>query len=79
MRASQDLLPLGDLGVRNGIRKHFGRSGSGKNGALHEKKDGAAMVELLEPYRPYRSLATWYMWRALESTSYDEAIGSSQD
>ena len=40
----QDLLPLGDLGVRNGIGKHFSVKGKGKNGSLDEKKDREIMV-----------------------------------
>jgi len=70
-----DLLPLGDLGVRNGIQRHFGiPTGAGKKGALHEVKDAPQMDALLEPFRPYRTLAVWYMWRALDSTSFDEAV-----
>lgn len=67
-----DLLPLGDLGVRNGISKHFGVGA--KKGGLHEKKDGAMMKQLFEEFKPYRSVAAWYMWRALESGPYDEAM-----
>ena len=70
----QDLLPLGDLGVRNGIMKHFGVKGCGKNGSLDEKKDKEKMESLFAPFAPYRSMATWYMWRALESKPYDEAM-----
>ena len=43
-------------------------------GALCEKKDAEVMRALLEPYRPYRSLVCWYMWRVLESKPYDEAM-----
>jgi len=69
-----DLLPMGDLGIRNGIAKHFGVSGSDKKGKLHEKKDSAKIEELLRPFEPYRSVACWYMWRALENKPYDEAM-----
>jgi DNA-3-methyladenine glycosylase II len=52
-----DVLPVGDLGVRKGFARTFGRR------AL---KDPAVMVRRAERWRPYRSVASWYMWRALE-------------
>ena len=68
-------VPLGDLGVRNGIAKHFGiKDGKGKKNSLCEKKDGERMTSLFEPFKPYRSIATWLMYRALESEPYDEAM-----
>jgi len=62
--------------VRNGIAKHFnlvGR-GAGKKGALHEIKDAQRMEALMAPFAPYRTLATWYMWRALELTPFDDTL-----
>jgi 3-methyladenine DNA glycosylase/8-oxoguanine DNA glycosylase len=55
--------------VRAGIASHFGlgASGAGKRGALHEAKDKGRMEACLAPFRPYRSLAAWYMWRANET------------
>ena len=68
------MLPLGDLGVRNGIARHFKMKGQGKNGQLEEKKDGERIRTMLEQFHPYRSVVSWYMWRALETESYDEAM-----
>ena len=48
--------------------------GSGAKGRLDEKKDAELLTSLLEDFKPYRSIASWYMWRALESVSYDEAM-----
>lgn len=52
-----DVLPVGDLGVRKGF-------------ALTLRKrtlpQPAAMVRRAERWRPYRSVASWYLWRALE-------------
>jgi len=62
-----DVLPLGDLGVRSGIAKFFSVRGHGKNGSLDQKKDAATMEELLAPFAPYRSLATYYMWRVADT------------
>lgn len=52
-----DVLPVGDLGVRKGVQRHFG---------LDELPDAEAMRELAEPWAPYRTVASWYMWRVLE-------------
>ena len=50
-----DVLPLGDLGVRNGAQRFFGVSGQGKNGTLDPKKDKQKLEALFAPYAPYRS------------------------
>jgi DNA-3-methyladenine glycosylase II len=52
-----DVLPVSDLGVRKGFGLTFRR------GRL---PDAPAMVRRAERWRPYRSVASWYMWRALE-------------
>ena len=54
-----DVLPLADLGVRNGMASLYGIMEKGR--ALKNR-----MVEVAEPWRPYRSYACWYMWRSLE-------------
>lgn len=53
-----DVLPLGDLGVRKGFARTFG-----KRKQLPEPR---AMSRRGERWRPYRSVASWYLWRALE-------------
>jgi len=49
-----DILPIGDLGVRMGIRDRHG---------LPELPKPADCHALAEPWRPYRSVASWYLWR----------------
>lgn len=49
-----DILPVGDLGVRMGIRDRHG---------LAELPRPAECRALAEPWRPYRSVASWYLWR----------------
>lgn len=49
-----DVLPVGDLGVRMGIRDRHG---------LAEPPKPADCHALAEPWRPYRSVASWYLWR----------------
>jgi len=49
-----DVLPVGDLGVQNSIRAAYG---------LDSQPTPAQMEAIAEPWRPYRSAATWYLWR----------------
>ena len=53
-----DVLPLGDLGIRNGIRQIY---------ADGEEITRDEMRELAERWRPYRSHAMRYIWREYES------------
>ena len=67
-----DVLPLGDLGVRNGAQRFFGVSGHGKNGSLDAKKDRVKLEALFAPYAPYRSLASYYMWRVADTKAFNQ-------
>lgn len=52
-----DVLPVGDYAVRKGFMVAYGL------GEMPKPKE----LELhAEAWRPYRSVASWYMWRALE-------------
>ncbi len=53
-----DVLPVGDLGVQMAAAKLYG---------LAEYATPAQLTELAEKWRPYRSLGSWYLWRALDS------------
>jgi DNA-3-methyladenine glycosylase II len=52
-----DVLPLGDLGLQKAVRRHYfdGR-----------KVSVARMRRLAETWAPWRSVATWYLWRSLD-------------
>jgi DNA-3-methyladenine glycosylase II len=50
-----DVLPVADLGLRAGLQRHY---------QLKELPDKLRLTEHAEPWRPYRSIATWYMWRS---------------
>jgi DNA-3-methyladenine glycosylase II len=52
-----DVLPVGDLGVRSAMRKAYG---------LEELPRPEQMAELAASWRPYCSVASWYLWRSLE-------------
>ena len=52
-----DVLSVGDLAIRTGLRR------------FHELTDLPTPREcerLSEPWRPYRSVAMWYLWRSLD-------------
>ncbi|OVE85651.1 DNA-3-methyladenine glycosylase family protein [Natronolimnobius baerhuensis] len=53
-----DILPLGDLAVRRGIEQLY---------ADGESLTRPEMREIAAPWRPYRSVATRYIWAAYES------------
>ncbi len=52
-----DVLPTGDYGVQVAIRKHY------KKRKLPKPKD---MEKIAKAWAPYRSVASWYMWRSLD-------------
>jgi 3-methyladenine DNA glycosylase/8-oxoguanine DNA glycosylase len=52
-----DVLPVHDLGVRKGLARLLRRT---------ELPDEKALVRRGERWRPWRSVASWYLWRAAE-------------
>ena len=52
-----DVYPLDDLGLQKGIRLAYFRG---------RKVSLARMRKLGEEWRPWRSVATWYLWRSLD-------------
>ena len=57
-----DVLPVGDLGVRIGMRIAYD---------LAETPTAKEALMIGEPWTPYRSVASWYMWRAAETVTPD--------
>ena len=52
-----DVFPDGDLGIQQGILKNYSVKGD-----LTADK----MKKIAEPWRPYATVASWYLWRSLE-------------
>jgi len=52
-----DVLPVSDFGVRNGFMLIYG---------LDAMPSPQQITEHAERWRPYRSVASWYMWRAVD-------------
>jgi DNA-3-methyladenine glycosylase II len=53
-----DILPADDFGVRNGFRIAYGRS---------EMPKPKELLAHGECWRPYRTVAAWYLWRAADA------------
>lgn len=54
-----DVLPAGDLGIRNAVKKLHG---------LRELPSPSEVEIRGRKWRPYASVASWYLWRSLEPT-----------
>ncbi len=52
-----DVLPVLDLGIQESARRLYD---------LPERPKAATLTELAEPWRPWRTIACWYLWRGLE-------------
>jgi DNA-3-methyladenine glycosylase II len=57
-----DVLPIGDLGVRNGMRLTY---------RLETLPTPKEALVIGAPWAPFRSVGSWYMWRATEPTAPD--------
>jgi DNA-3-methyladenine glycosylase II len=52
-----DVLPVGDLGIRASMKAAYG---------LSDLPPPEVMEHIAEPWRPYRSAGSWYLWRRSE-------------
>lgn len=51
-----DVLPVGDLGIVKAIERLY---------RLRKRPDAKRMMNIGQPWRPYRSVASWYLWQSL--------------
>jgi len=58
-----DVLPVGDFGFRVAVKRLF---------RLRKEPSIEGYIKRGEPWRPFRSIATWYLWRSLDS-SFDSS------
>lgn len=54
-----DVLPVDDLGIRVAVQRGYG---------LPERPGRAELERIAEPWRPFRTLASRYLWRSLNAT-----------
>jgi 3-methyladenine DNA glycosylase/8-oxoguanine DNA glycosylase len=52
-----NVLPAGDFGIRNAVRQAYG---------LREMPNPADLEKIALPWHPYRTVASWYLWRSLD-------------
>ena len=52
-----DVLPVDDIGLQKAVAVHYYEG---------ERQTPAAIRDLAAAWRPYRSIATWYLWRSLD-------------
>jgi DNA-3-methyladenine glycosylase II len=53
-----DVLPIGDLGIVNAMKKAY---------RLGKTPTPERMMRIGETWRPYRSIACWYLWASLDN------------
>jgi DNA-3-methyladenine glycosylase II len=53
-----DILPVGDLGIRRAAMLEYG---------LRKLPQPDRLVKLARPWRPWRSVASWYLWASLRA------------
>ena len=51
-----DVLPADDLGIVKAVQKVYG---------LRKRPNAARILKMGEAWRPYRSVASWYLWQTL--------------
>ena len=55
-----NVLPLGDYGIRNAVRKAYGLAAMPKP---------AELQKIAEKWDPYCTVASWYLWRSLDNVA----------
>jgi DNA-3-methyladenine glycosylase II len=55
-----DVLPVGDLGVRVAMRKAY---------RMRALPKPARMEKIARAWRPWCSVASWYLWRSLDNVA----------
>jgi len=51
-----DVLPVADLGIVTAVQRVY---------RLRTRPDAKGLLKIGEPWRPYRSVACWYLWQTL--------------
>lgn len=60
-----DVLPVDDFGVRNGFRIAYG---------LREMPTPKDVLRYAERWKPYRTAASWYLWRAADRAKQGKKV-----
>ncbi|MFN0207583.1 MAG: DNA-3-methyladenine glycosylase family protein [Planctomycetota bacterium] len=52
-----DVLPSGDLGIQKAVKKLY---------RLRELPKPERLIKMSEPWKPYRTVASWYLWKSID-------------
>mmetsp|Transcript_23908 Transcript_23908/g.52852 ORF Transcript_23908/g.52852 Transcript_23908/m.52852 type:complete len:414 (-) Transcript_23908:223-1464(-) len=72
-----NVLPIGDLGVRKGTGEFWGVCNN-KNKVLCPKKDAGTIEKLNEPFAPYRSVSSYYMYKVADASKLAKTSKSTK-
>ena len=54
----RDVLPVTDVGIQKAVARHYNAG---------ERMNADELIAIAEPWRPWRSVASWYLWRSLDA------------
>ncbi len=52
-----DVFPIGDLGLLKAVHRHYNKE---------REMEKPKVLKLAQKWQPYRTVATWYLWRSLD-------------
>jgi len=58
-----DILPTGDYGIQAAIKKYYKK---------RKWPKPAVMLKIAKPWIPYRSIASWYLWKSLDTKTMEK-------
>ncbi len=58
-----DVWPVGDYGIKVAVKTQF---------KMRKLPDAVRLTKIAKPWGPYRSVASWYLWRSLDPQFKDE-------
>ena len=64
-----DVLPVGDLGIMNAIQRLY---------RMRKRPKPTRIQQLGEAWKPYRSVASWYLWQTLRNEPLTRAARTRQ-
>jgi DNA-3-methyladenine glycosylase II len=64
-----DVFPADDLGLIKAVERAYG---------LRKRPSRERLMKIAEPWRPYRSVAAWYLWRSLAFFAEKEEVRSTK-
>jgi DNA-3-methyladenine glycosylase II len=64
-----DVLPLGDLGILTAVQRAYG---------MRKRPSPERLRKLGDTWKPYRSVACWYLWRSLDNEGVTTSSSSAR-